>query len=177
MASNKVIVEFQVIDTENPKFLMVGDLSNWATAENKTAYIQITLPGSRKFKTFIFRKHHTSTFNSHNLGISCLTNNCNDQDYVELPDGMYKICVKSGIEGIEESKYYLKTDKLEQDLGKIIIKNGLEYSRDDEDFIEKAFKIKWKLWTAKENTKFGHHLKGSRDYEEAKSMLSQLTCE
>lgn len=171
---NKTIkIDFQVLETHDPKFLLVGDTSVWEYAIKKPAYILITLPGSSKPYQFAFDKNSINIFNSHNLGLSCFIDDCQDENYVDLPDGVYTICVKSFYEGIEKMKYYLKTDRFEVELKKTIIKNGLEYDEEDREFRDIIYQVKWLLDTAKSWASEGDFVKSSRFFNKAKKMLTQ----
>lgn len=163
-------IDFNVF-SNSPKFLHVADLSDWLYAEELPAYILITIPGSSKTKNFTFSKEKINSFNSHNLGLSCLKGNCQEEEYVELPDGIYTICVKSGYEGIENSKFYLKTDRFEIEIAKVMIKDGLEYNQ---DFILLMTKIKFLLDVAKSHAMLGDFVKAQRFFEESKSLLNKM---
>lgn len=171
---NKIIkIDFQILETHDPKYLLVGDTSIWEYAKKKSAYILITLPGSSKAYQFIFDKNSMNIFNSHNLGLSCFTDDCLDENYVDLPDGVYTVCVKSFYEGIEKIRYYLKTDRFEIELKKTIIKNGLEYDEKDKEFRDTIYQIKWYLDTAKSWASEGDFIKSNRFFNKAKKMLTQ----
>lgn len=166
-------IDFQVLETHDPKFLLIGDTSMWEYAENKPAFVAITPPGSSKPYQFSFTKNSMNIFNSHNLGLSCFTNDCTDELYVDLNDGIYTICVKSHFEGIEKLRYYLKTDRFETELKKTIIKNGLEYDEKDKEFRDTIYQIKWFLDTAKSWCSQGDFVKANRFFNKAKKMLTQ----
>ena len=118
----QIKIDFQVIESDRPKYLTIGDLSTWLYASNKPSYISITLPGSKKAITYSWLKNAINTFNSHNLGLSCLSGDCTEETYTDLPDGIYTICLKSGFEDIEEVKYYLKTDRTKLEIAKTIVR-------------------------------------------------------
>lgn len=158
--------------SDSPQYLNVADLSDWLYSENLPAYILITLPGSKKPKTFTFNKKKINVYNSHNLGLSCLKGDCEDEHYVNLPDGIYTICLKSGFENIENSKFYLKTDLFEIEFSKAMIGDGLDYN---EAFAKQMMKIKFLLDVAKSHTKLGDFVKAHRFFEEAKGLLSKHT--
>lgn len=166
-------VDFQVLETYDPKYLLIGDTSVWEYAKNKPSYILITPPGSSTTHDFIFKKKSMNNFNSHNLGLSCFTNDCKEEEYVDLNDGVYTICVKSFFEGIEKLRYYLKTDRFEIELRKAIIKNGLEYDEKDKDFRETVSQIKWYMDTAKSWAAEGDFVNSNRFFSKAKKMLTQ----
>lgn len=167
----KINIDFQVLETRNPQLLMVSDNSDWAYAEDLNAWIVIILPGSTKKLVYTFKKESINQFNSHNLGISCLQANCDDEEYIDLPDGIYTICVKSSYTDIDKKRYYLKTDRFDVDLAKVIIKNGFEYNLEDREFRDKIFDIKWYILTAKSHALVGDFVKADRFYQDAKKKL------
>ena len=156
--------------SDDPLYLHVADLSDFLYAENLPAYILITIPGSKKPKTFTFNKKKINIYNSHNLGLSCLKGDCTEEEYVQLPDGIYTICVKSGYEGIEKSKFYLKTDNFEIEYSKVMVKDGLEYNK---DFVLYMTKVKFLLDVAKSHAMLGDFVKAQKFFEEAKSLLKK----
>lgn len=170
MANKKIKINFQVLESNNPQLLLVADVSKWEYAENLPAYLFITLPGSSNPLQFSWKKESINSFNSHNFGLSCVTE-CGEQEYRDLPDGVYTINLKSGYEGIEATKYYLKTDRFENELSKVIIKNGTEYDPKDKDFRDDIFQIKWILLTAKAKAYQGDFVYAGRYFEEAKKLL------
>lgn len=158
--------------SNSPLHLFVMDLSDWVYAEDLPSYITIKLPGSNKEKTFSFKKYKTNIFNSHNLGLSCFTGNCQDETYVDLPDGIYTICVKSSFENIENSHYYLKTDRFDIEYNKVLIKYGTDSV--DDNFIKLMIKIKYTLDVAKANIMNGDFVKGIRYFQESKKLLKRF---
>lgn len=171
MEIGKININFNVF-SNSPLHLSVTDLSDWLYAEELPAYILITTPGSKTPKTFVFKKFKTNVFNSHNLGLSCFTNDCKEEEYIDIPDGIYTICLKSGYEGIEESKYYLKTDRFEVEYNKVLIRYGTEDV--DQKFINLMTKIKYTLDVAKAHTMDGDFVKSNRYFQEAKKLLKQF---
>ena len=163
----KININFSVF-SDSPSHISVADMSDWLYAKGLPAYILITIPGSKKSKNYTFAKEKISTFNSHNLGLSCLKGDCTEEEYVDLPDGIYTICVKSGYEDIENSKFYLKTDRFEVEMAKVMIKDGLEY---DKEFVLKMTKIRFLLDVAKSHALMGDFVKAQRFFEESKGLL------
>jgi len=165
-------IEFDIF-SHSTKRLLVGDMSDWVYAENKPSYILITIPGSKKTKNFTFKKHNLNVFNSHNLGLSCLSGDCKEEVYVDLPDGIYTINVKSSYQDIENIKFYLKTDLFELEFDKVLVKHGFEYSKEDKLFLDFMMEIKGILTVAKAHAKLGDFVKASRFFEEARKMLNE----
>jgi len=160
------------IFSNNPLRLYVEDLSDWVYAEELPSYVIITLPNSKKPKTFTFKKFKRNIFNSHNLGLSCFTNDCKKETYTELPDGIYTICVKSGYENIENTHYYLKTDKFEVEYKKVLIEYGINDI--DQKFINLMTKIKYVLEVAKAHTMNGDISKANMYFQESRKLLKRF---
>lgn len=143
-------IDFDVLETNNPKKLMVGDTSpNWLHAEDKPAYLYITLPGSKREHIFTFKKGGIQVYNSNNLGLSDVKDSCSGGEYVNLPDGIYKLKLQSGYEEHYVDKYYLKTDIIEKEVAKSIVRNALNPSANNQNFRDKMFEVDWKLRVAK----------------------------
>ena len=168
--NQKINIDFYVLETGSPKIISVYDNSDWEYSENLPSYIVIKIPGSNKEKSFSFLKGAINTLNSHNLGLSCLKGNCTEEEYVDLPDGIYTITVKSGYEGSDATKFYLKTDRFFIEYSKVLIKYGFEYTK-DEDFISYMTKIKFLVDVAKAHAINGDFVKTQRFFEEAKQLL------
>ena len=163
----KININFSVF-SDSPNHISVADMSDWLYAKGLPAYILITIPGSKKSKNYTFAKEKISTFNSHNLGLSCLKGDCTEEIYNSLPDGIYTICLKSGYENIEETKFYLKTDRFNIEYSKVMIKDGIEYNK---DFIEYMMQVKFLVEVAKSHVMLGDFVKAQRFFEDAKKKL------
>ena len=157
--------------SDSPLYISIADLSDWLYAINLPAYLSITIPGSKKPKVFSFTKERINVFNSHNLGLSCLTNDCTEEIYNSLPDGIYTICLKSGYENIEETKFYLKTDRFNIEYSKVMIKDGIEYNK---DFIEYMMQVKFLVDVAKSHAMCGDFVKSNKYFQEAKKLLKRF---
>lgn len=173
---SQISIDFDIMSTK-PKNLIVADSSEWFYAQDLPAYILITLPGSKKPITFPFKKQALNRFNSHLLGLSCLSNNCDEEVFIDLPDGIYTFCLKSGYDKIEETKFYLKTDLFKQEFAKVAIKYGLEYDISDKQFIEEMMFVKWLVGVAEAHAHQGDFVKSQRFFQEAKQKFrKRLDC-
>lgn len=172
MEAGKIIVDFEVYNSHNPQTLIVGDHSYWKNAENLPAYLLVTPPGSKTPISNVFKKHRLNIFQSVNLGLSCLTE-CDEQKYEDLNDGIWTFVLKSGYEGFEKTRYYLKTDRIRLQLDQVYIKAGLEYSKEDKQLRNDLSDIEFLLRTAEARTRSGDWFKASRDFDEAKSILKR----
>lgn len=169
---SQIVIDFDIMSTR-PKNLIVADSSEWFYSQDLPAYILITLPGSKKPMTFPFKKQALNRFNSHLLGLTCLVNDCDDEVFVDLPDGIYTICLKSGYDTLEETKYYLKTDLFKQDFAKIMVKFGLEYKENDKQFLEEMVFISGLVKVAESHAYEGNFTEAQRYFEEAKQKMKQ----
>lgn len=166
----KINVDFQVINSYDPKVLIVADSSTWLNADNLPSYISITPPGSKQAITHIFQKHRMNIFNSVNLGLTCLTE-CGEQNYVDLNDGIWTINLKSSFQGIEKTRYYLKSDKMRLTLDQAYIKASLEYDQKDRQLREDLEDIEFLLRTSEAFTRDGNYTKASRNFSDAQEIL------
>jgi len=154
----KIDIDFYVLPT-SPKTIAVYDDSDWSYASKKISHIQIIPPGSKKCTTLTFRKNNINTINAKDLGLGC----------GDLPDGIYEIKVLSNFEDIDKTKYYLKTDSLEFELSKKIIKIN-ELSNFGRKEQETVFQLKWLLEVAKSYIKEGNYQKAVQAYSSAKNL-------
>ena len=171
MTVGKINIDFGVSST-SPLHLVVEDFSTWVYAKDLPAYVLITIPGSKKPKTYTFKKHKRNIFNSHNLGLSCLSGDCKEEQYIDTPDGIYTVCLKSGYEDIEETKFYLKTDRFEIEYNKVLVKYGIDDV--DQNFINLMIKIKYVLDVAKSHAMLGDFVKSDRYFQESKKLLKRF---
>lgn len=168
----KIKVDFTVIPDFEPSTIIIGDLSEWRTAENLPSTICITPPGSKKSINTIFQKHRLNIFNSQNLGLSCIKE-CEEQERIDLPDGVYTITLKSGYEGFEKTRYYLKTDRFTLELDKIYVRAGLEFDKNKKQFREDLQDLHFLLNSAHSQVRVGDFVKSNRDFTEAQKILKK----
>ncbi len=81
----KINIDFQIVESHDPKILMIADFSEWAHIVNEPCVVSITMPGAANPIQYNFVKHNINGFNSNTLGITCSTG-CDDPDYLDLPD-------------------------------------------------------------------------------------------
>lgn len=163
-----IIIDFEVLETNNPKKILIGDSSVWEHAKDIEAYFYITLPGSSKKIEKVFNKNSIMTFNSKNLD-EC-QEECCEKEYKDLPDGVYKFKLQSGFEDIFKEKYYLKTDNLQKEIGRKLIKN---YDKNDESFKEAMFNVWYLIEVSKSYMVEGDIPNTNKYYNEA---LKQFKC-
>lgn len=167
-----VDINFSIIPTGEPTHIWVGDNSVWRGAENLPSVIEITPPGALNPIINTFQKYKLNIFQSVNLGLSCLAT-CTDQSYQSLSDGVWKFTVKSGYEGVEKTRYYLKTDKIRLELDKIYAKVGLEYNKEHKQFRRDMADMEFLLLVSSSHARLGDFYKSQRDFDEARSILDK----
>lgn len=129
----QVIIDFHVFSVYDPKTLVVTDNSNWLHIESEPSIIEVTFPGSTKPLVFNFLKNSVNTFNSHTLLLTCITGNCNEETYIDLPDGIYTITLKGSPDTFQTTKYHLKTDRLQMKQDDLLTQIGFDYHIDKAD--------------------------------------------
>lgn len=113
--NQKIDIDFHISSTL--ELLKVSDMSLWALIVDKPAVIEITTPGESKPIKEYFDKKMVNTFSSISLDISCGENRIN------LPDGIYKVTLIGSPSKYKKTRYYLKTDNLQNDLDEIYIRS------------------------------------------------------
>lgn len=165
----QISINFRIF-SDDPNFLNIADLSNWVYAQGQPSYVSIQLPGSSKEINYAFSKERINVFNSHNLGLSCLSGDCTEEKYVELPDGIYTVTVRSNYDNIKKTKFFLKTNRFDIEYSKVIIKYGLE--ENEAEFLYYMLEIKGVIEVAKSHALLGDFVKAQRFFESAKKMLN-----
>lgn len=172
MEVGKIVVDFEVIPTHNPKRLWVSDMSSWSVSENQASVIEITPPGSSISINHAFVKHNLNIFHSINLGLSCLAE-CAEQEYQNLPDGIWTLTVKSAFTGLEKTRYYLKEDVFQLELDQIYIRAGLEFDRSKKGFRDDLQDMEFLIRSAHAQVRNGDFFKADRDFTQAQELLDK----
>lgn len=169
----KVIVDFKILPVLDTKIIMLADNSVWGVAEDKQSTILVTPPGSDKAIANIFAKHKINTYNSSNLGLSCLTE-CAEQGYSDLNDGIYCITLKSAYEGLEKTRYYLKSDRFKIEWYKEWLGTGLDYTDTKDVRYDALLDCRKHLISAEACTIDGDFTRASREFQEAQKKFNKI---
>lgn len=172
MENFSVNIDFVVIKTEDSKILMIGDKSNWGVASNLPAYIKLLPPGSINWITTNFAKNKINIFNSINLGLSCIIDDCGEETFQDLDDGVWEICLQSSFEDLNKKIYFLKDDVLRLALDKLYIEQSLDYDPTS-DVIQSLDKAEFFLAVAHASIKKGDHVRAKKAYIEAKKEVEK----
>lgn len=175
MPDLSVNIDFLVANNEDPRYIVVTDISNWGVAETHPSYLQVLLPGASTPINLSFVKQSMTILHSVNLGLTSLEP-CSEQEYVYLPDGVYEICLLSSFDGLSKKRWLLKDDTIRMEMSKLYIKKGLDYDPTS-PLVEHLFEVEWMLSVAKAEIKEGDYIKAKRAYDEARKTLDKyLNC-
>lgn len=175
MSETKIRIDFQVLDVSDPYVLMLADTSKWAYASELPATLFITLPTRKNALHFQFPKGKDVVFNSHNLGVSCIKADCGEEDYVMLPDGVYKIKLQSKYKEHYKERLYLRTHKFNIKLHEMVIKMG-EFHELTKCQKDKLQQIQYAMLRAKAYTSRGDEYRAAKYYHEAQELLEKAGC-
>jgi hypothetical protein len=161
-----VNIDFLLTDFEDPKRIVVLDSSVWGVAENQPAYLKVTPPGAKKSINLNFKKKSITVLNSLNLGLSCLIDTCDEQNLIELPDGVWEFCLLSSFENLDKKRLFLKDTSLRLELDKIYVKAGIPFDT-KKSVIEELEKAELALKYAKISIKKGDIVESKKGFDEA----------
>ena len=122
MSELSIKIDFTILPTKEPKEIVLLDTSQWGIAYNQPAYLSILPPGYVNYINHSFSKQTYTILNSSNLGIGCITGECNGGELEDLDDGIWEFCLKSAYEGINKKRFFLKDDQLRTEIDKIRIR-------------------------------------------------------
>lgn len=170
MASiDNIEIDFQHIATGDPKRLVIMDTSVWSFIENKTAIIEILVPGSSKPVTYNIVKNKTNIFNSSNLYLGAVGTSS------DLPDGVYKVTVKGSPDKFCKMRYILKDDRTRLELYKLYSSTGLEGEDKDPDIMSIIKENKLLIDGANAEIVLGNHSTAGRYLQIAYENLTRYT--
>lgn len=169
-----VNVDFKVLPILDPKIISIVDTSEWGVAEDKQSTILIFPPGSSKSINNIFAKHKVSIYNSVNLQLSCLTECTENQEFLDLSDGIYTITLLSAYEGLEKTRYYLKSDRFRVEWYKEWLGTGLDYTDTKDPKYDALLDCRKHLVTAEACTIEGNFTMASREFQEAQKKFNKI---
>ena len=168
----EINIDFQIFTTHDPKVITVRDTSVWAQLENKPSIIEVLLPGEIIPVVHYFDKYRDNIFNSHMLGLLCST--CSENQFINLPDGIYHFTVKGSPDTFNLTRQYLKTDSTRLDLDKFISSIDFNCSDFSKDVVNKIQTINFYLEAAESNTRMGDYSTAQDLLFRAQKMISRL---
>ena len=130
------------------------------------------MPGAANPVQHNFVKSNINGFNSNTLGITCSVG-CDDPDYIDLPDGIYDICLEGSPNTFKKQRYYLKLDSTRLELDKQLVKLGFEYDLNNTAYVQHLQTIDFLLTVASSNTRLGDIPMAHEMFQEALKLLEK----
>lgn len=150
---SEIKLDFQVIPTNDPKILMVADNSKWGILTDRTAIIEVTVPGFQDPCVHYLGQNQINEFTSLTLGLNCY-DDCKTP-YNDLPDGVYNITIKGSPSDYNFNRKYLKTDSIRLELDKMYAKaSACEHV--DTDLVGSIKKAEFCILSAEANVRIGN---------------------
>ena len=168
---NNIKLQFEILNTFNPKTLLVADQSEWGILGNRASIIEIKRPGSEDIYTYYLGKNQLNVFNSKTLGINP---GKPADDMVDLPDGIYDITIKGSPSSYSANRKYLKTDSMRLNIDKVWARAGVLCDDEDDDVIEKIKEIEFVLTVAESSMRLGNFDTVQQLMDKAKHLLDVI---
>lgn len=152
MSLDKINIDFQILNTLDPRVLLIADVSTWGQIEAKSSIVEVLLPGETTAVVLYYDKGKVNVLNSTNLRLTC-TEDCTDVELIDLPDGVYEITVKGSPDTFNKTRKYLRTTLTQLELDKIFIRLNLACGAKDTNILEELTNIEMLLKAAEANTR------------------------
>lgn len=146
-------LKFHVYSDGDPMKLIVVDESSWGALRDYPSMIHIKMPGFKDVLDYYLSKNQVNVFNSITLGLNCVEPG-EPLCFMELPDGMYDITIRSG--DFYCNKKYLKTDKIQLDIDKIYARSCLACNALSDDLLQYINEAELLMRGAEANTRLGN---------------------
>jgi hypothetical protein len=174
MSKKKINIDFQVIDTRDPRVLMLADSSEWGQIEGQPAIIEIITPGESEPIVLNWDKKKINIFNSNNLLLTCPTGDCEPADLIDLPDGVYEITLKGSPDTFNKTRKYLKTNLAQLELDKIYITLNLNCPETDTNILKTIQKIELLIKAAESNVRHDNMCEAQELFFKAQEMIEDI---
>jgi hypothetical protein len=161
-----VNLRFGVVNTGDPRYLKLDDMSNWSFIEDKPARIEITLPATVAAVNFNWGKGQVNEFDAKILHGSCHEGATGDY----LPDGIYKLTLIGTPETYGYTIYYLKTDNFDLSLDRIL----LDTDRYSDEFIGIVDELTFLKRAAEAHVKLENMKKADEIISQAWDLIERL---
>lgn len=172
MITDKINIDFQVLNTNDPTLLSIADYSVWGQLLNKPSIIEVLLPGESIPRIEYFNQGQVNVFTSINLGLNCI-NDCGEVDRINLPDGIYTITLKGSPDTFNMTRKYLRTEIIQLELDKLYINLNLLCERKDEGKINKLTDIDLLLKAAASNVRHDNICEAQELFLKAQELIDK----
>lgn len=163
------LLDFEILNTVDPKKLIVADTSVWGFIENDPSIIEITPPMEDKPIVHFFNKNQINIFNSSNLYLSDMTTSA------DLPDGVYTITLKgSGPENCNmKTCLYLKTDVIDLKIANQYLQTDFLDNKKDNSIKDFLLDLRTLIVGAESAVKLGNPSEGLARLQKANQILDK----
>jgi hypothetical protein len=163
-------IDFNVLENNNPKTLVIFDQSNYLNDPEKPIY-KIKLPGYNTYVIIPYVINNINVLNSNLLGI---TNTTCSHELVELHDGIYEITqAVCPYDELYTTKLYLKTTKFDCNYKKLLLSIDCGCNVEYTTIVELAL-IDILISSAKAEVEKGFKENGFAKYQCAVEKLNKL---
>lgn len=153
---SQINIDFQILTNYNPKYLVIVDTSDWQNLLGKPAIIEIITPGFSEPVVHYYDQEKVNVFNSVNLGLNCTNCGIKEQDFNDLPDGIYQITVKGSPSNFQKTRHFLKNDSLRLKLDEAFMKINFSCKDFDKNLMDKIQKIDFLIKGAEAHVRLGN---------------------
>lgn len=169
----KVQIDFQIIETHDPRRILVTDFSEWEHLDKEQSSLRVTTPKGNTVD-LPFKKFAMNGLNSVNLGLGC----ADDGSFLDLPDGIYEITLLSCNDKFFKKRSYLKTDIAQGKLDKLFTMVDYDCKNVDKDRRDKLLTVDYLMKSASAATRKGKLTVAEDMFECAlESIDSYLRCD
>lgn len=166
-------LSFQIFDSKDPKTLILADMSAWNNIKDNPATISIKIPGAENYSNYSWNKNKLNVFNSNTLHLTSVQD-CDDQDYADLPDGIYQFILKGTPDDIYcTERFYLKTDQMNIEKSKMYIRAGIDFTPASEEMVKRLRKVEFYKNRAEAFAFTGDFGQAQDNFKRAKKLLTQ----
>ncbi len=155
-------IDFQVIETYDPKVIVIADTSRWAAIKNDPSILEIKYEDHPIYAEY-FKKESINVIDSLKLFDTW------DKD---LKDGSYKITLKGSPETHQKERYVYRTQNLITRIDYLF-----NNEKEDKEYIEKMYELFYIHESIKSHTRDGNIGKASKKYKLLKRMTEDLVRE
>lgn len=166
-------IDFQVLDTKDPRIITIADSSMWGHIVNKPSIIEIIMPGEKNPIVHYFMKKQLNIFNSINLALNCVSE-CGGTELLDLPDGIYTITVKGSPDSFNMTRKYLRTTKTQLELDKLYIRLNLLCQKGDFNDLKNLTDIMLLLKAAEANVRYDNIKTAQELFFKAQDLIEKL---
>lgn len=166
------VIDFDILDSDNPKKILLLDQSNYLTYPKKPL-IDVIIPGFTGYVEFPYTPNTIIKIDSDTLK---LTDETENEYTADLPDGVYQIIMKvCPYDELFKKKCYLKTSQLDRQYQELLLNLRLgSCCIDESKIIEEIVNIDILLQSAKAETNICNVEDATRKYIVAKQKLDNL---